>query len=607
MKTAQQFLDFLDSTYRKLHTGYEKYFWISYMGDKSVDAKMNSAQAKRDAFRANSEYLSKVHFYLADTKTPAKLKTRLGYWKKFFESYQTPPEALEIKNLIAQKESEINKRRGTRKERYRDPKTGKFIEASENKMRSLMLTETDEPVRKAIFEALETLSEDCIESYIEVVNLRNQYARTLGYADFYEYKVQREDGVSKKELFDIFDTIYEKTKYAKKDIIALEKKMPGLRKPWNFGFMLAGDFVKEEDPYFQFDDALLRWGRSFAALGIDMNHGTLQLDLLDRKGKWNNGFCHWPILTDFKNGTSTPGTSNFTCNVVAGQIGSGENGYNTLFHEGGHAAHFLNVRQEDSCISHEYAPMTASWAETHSMFCDEIFSSIEWLTRYAKNKEGESYPFDLYVRRKEKTHILAPLALNSVIFVSNYEREIYEQDANKLTPEKVKEIARRNFRKYFERSEDSLLALRVPHIYSWESSGSYHGYGLATLAVEQWRAYFFKKYGYIVDNPKVGAEMKKVWQMGASHTFNEFVKIATGKKLSANAFLKDATASLDTVLKEAKKRIKRLASVKEHTKPVDLKAKIKMVHGKKTIADNRISFEKMAEKYGAWVRKMANL
>ena len=36
------------------------------------------------------------------------------------------------------------------------------------------------------------------------------------------------------------------------------------------------------------------WGRSFAAMGIQYKGATMTLDLLDRKGKYSNGFCHWP-------------------------------------------------------------------------------------------------------------------------------------------------------------------------------------------------------------------------------------------------------------------------------------------------------------------------
>src|SRR6185436_2368407 len=123
---------------------------------------------------------------------------------------------------------------------------------------------------------------------------------------------------------------------------------------WNFGFMMSGDFTKEEDPYFQFQDAMLRWGQSFSALGIDYKEGSLTLDLLDRKGKWNNGFCHWPNLVHFNNGKRNSGSSNFTCNVVAGQVVSGVQGYVTLFHEGGHAAHLLNSQYPDVILNQEY-------------------------------------------------------------------------------------------------------------------------------------------------------------------------------------------------------------------------------------------------------------
>ena len=492
------------------------------------------------------------------------------------------------------------KKKTSKKEGYIDPVTSKFISASEVRMRMMVRTEKEESLRKAAFDALEKLGLENVEDYKVLVGLRNQFAKTLGFSDFYAYKLETEEGMKKEILFKLFDEIYDKTKYAFKDIRARAKIVPNLRTSWNFSYLMTGDFTKEEDQYYPFDQALIRWGASFAALGINYQGGQLQLDLLDRQGKYNNGFCHYPKIVHEKNGKLQIGSSNFTCNVAYGQVGSGMQGIHTMFHEGGHAADRINSIQTEACINTEYPPASTAWAETQSMFLDTLFSSMEWRVRYAKNAAGEAYPFDLFTRRLEKVGLVAPLSMMGIHEVMEFEKRIYE--CKKLTSEKIIQIAKQGFKKFSDRTNDSTSVLNVPHIYSWESSCSYHGYGLAELALSQWRAYFYKKYGYIVDNPNVGKEMTKVWKLGSSKTFPEFVKIATGKPLAAKAFVENVTMPVPKRIALAKARLERMKKVKVQNKPVKLNAKIRMLHGKEIIADNSKSFEVMAEKYGEWLK-----
>jgi hypothetical protein len=146
------------------------------------------------------------------------------------------------------------------------------------------------------------------------------------------------------------------------------------------------------------------------------------------------------------------------------------------------------------------------------------------------------------------------------------------------------------------------MLLGVPHIYSGDNACSYHGYGLAELALSQWREYFYKKYEYIVDNPEVGKEMAQVWKLGSAKTFSEMVVLATGKKLSPESILRSMTMKLPEVIKKAKIKIERMKTVPLQKGPIDLNATIRMVDGKKVISDNKKSFEDMAENYKKWLR-----
>lgn len=597
VRTAKELLAYLNSEYRSVHTRYERLFWQSYMGDHSVNPVFAKAQLKRESFRSNESLYQEVQAALKVSK--GKEAEKLQQWAWFFSKFQTPSAVRETFKAIVELEKEIHTKQATRTEGYIDPKTKAFIKASRSQMSDIMTTHSDEKLRKACFVALEGLAQTCTTEYIKLVALRNTYAKALGFEDFYAYKVMTEENLTKKELFAIFDPIFEKTKFAFANLREMEKELPGLRKPWNRGYLLSGDFTKESDAYFPFEKALERWGRSFNQLGISFHGGTLQLDLLDREGKYENGFCHWPDLVHFDGKKRIPGSSNFTCNVSYGQIGSAEDGYNTLFHEGGHAAHLLNTEETEACVNNEYPPASTAWDETQSMFLDSMLSSVEWTARYAQTNEGVSYPFSLFEREVRKLRPLAPLSMNSISSVMNFERAVYEE--KNLTEKKLLIIAKEVYRKFTDTEVDSLRLLSIPHIYSWESSCSYQGYGLALLAVYQWREYFYKKYGYIVDNKAVGKEMRAMWKYGSAKTFPECVKLATGKKLLPEAYLKHVTASVETILKTAKQKIKRLETVPQSKRPIDLHVTIKMVHGKKVVATNKKSFEDMAAVYAKWL------
>ena len=80
-------------------------------------------------------------------------------------------------------------------------------------------------------------------------------------------------------------------------------------------FMMSGSTEEKLDPYFPFEKALESWGRSYAAMGITYRGAEMNLDLLDRKGKYSNGFCHWPQPAWVKpDGTFQPSQADLNAN-----------------------------------------------------------------------------------------------------------------------------------------------------------------------------------------------------------------------------------------------------------------------------------------------------
>jgi hypothetical protein len=80
-------------------------------------------------------------------------------------------------------------------------------------------------------------------------------------------------------------------------------------------------------------------------------------------------FCHWPQPA-WQSSTKgwVPSQANFTSLASPKQIGSGLTALVTLMHEGGHAAHFANVRQRSPLFSQERAPTSVAYAENQVRF-----------------------------------------------------------------------------------------------------------------------------------------------------------------------------------------------------------------------------------------------
>ena len=412
--------------------------------------------------------------------------------------------------------------------------------------------------------------------------------------------------MSKEELFSILDDLKNNTSDACFDSFGAAEDKNGELKanPWNIRFMTSGDLSDKLEPYFSFNKALLRWGKSFAAMGIDYRNSQVQIDLVARKGKYENGFMHGPFPPYNENGSHKPARLNFTANAVPGQKGGGARAIKTLMHEGGHAAHFSNIDMPSPCFSQEFAPTSGGFAEIQSMLMDSLLKDGDWVWRYAEDEKGNKMPDDLIKEMIETENRHLAFTLRYLTVVPYAEKQIYELSDENLTAENILHAAR-SVEKEFFGFDCPRPTLGVPHLLSGEASATYHAYVLAIMGVYQTKEYLMSKYGSIVDNKEIGREMcEKYWKPGNSKTLPEFIKDMTGKEFSADATVSLVNKKLEDHVAGAMASVEKLKAKPEFSGPINLNCSIKMVHGDELISTSDNGFEKMCEDYSNWYRQL---
>jgi len=605
----------LSREYEALHVAKEAAFWTAYMGltDDATAARndLDKNEKALSAWLQAPERLAAAREALADAEkngAPESERVALGGWVHMLKAHAIDSaEGRELAAHIIDLEGALARKRGEMNLGYTDPKSGEFVPASSVKIGTMMSANPDEAMRKAAWEGLAAIEPYVLENgYLEVVRKRNQLGRMLGGSDYYDWKVRGTEGMTKLEIFALLDELMEGTQKRHEQTLAELRAEKGdeVSRPWNFRYAISGDVTKEQDPYFPFSQSLERWGRSFAALGVEYRDSTMVLDLVDRKGKYENGFCHMPVPAWRDGDTWRPARIHFTANAIPGMVGSGKRATATLFHEGGHAAHFSNVDMPAPCFSQEFAPTSVAFAEVQSMFLDSILEDADWQARYARNEQGEPMPLELIEKGLRASQRGNASMLRAMCAICYAERAIYEIPDDELTAERVlKEIRAVEHRLLGDAS--SRPALSVPHLLAGESSAYYHGYVLALMGVHQTREFFEKRDGHLMDNPKIGPDLQRVyWQPGNSMRFPEFIEKLTGQRVSATALARSASRTPDEAVAEARAQLERSKEIPEFTGEIALGGTISVAHGNETIASTDDSpFETVCDKFAGWIKQ----
>lgn len=613
MKQSQQYFATLNHDYLQVHRTKEELFWQNYMGtgDQAVSEHFSAAESAYKRFIADPARLAQLREHIAsveaeaDSEAKQALLAGLRGWYRFFDCNAIEdPKAQAMLDDIIQAESALYSKRKQHRLTHINSKAER-VYASLGELLTNQANNENEAYRRSSQIALRDLEQWLLHNgFPELIALRNRFARQLGYRNYFDYKVNKTEQMTPEQLFVILDRFEEQTREANvrslNELAAREGSAALL--PWNIRFASAGDVTRQLDPYFPFAESLRRWIDSFKRLHIGFNGAEMQLDLLVRTGKYENGFMHAPVPAFVDQGTWIPAVINFTSLAKPDQVGSGASGLNTLFHEGGHAAHFANIRQNAPCFSQEFPPTSMAYAETQSMFCDSLLEDADWLKRYAKNEQGEAVPDELIEQSIAARQPMRAFNERHILLIPYFEWQLYQWPEEKCTPEAITALARDVETHILGVAGSPRPTLAVPHLLSLESACSYQGYLLAMMAVEQTRAFFLQRDGYLTDNPAIGPDLAKhYWSPGNSVSHDQTLRSLTGEGFNPDYLAQACNQTVESAWQQARQVIADAASRQQPDADFDLDVHITVIDGKRILADNAEGDEAMCQDFADFV------
>jgi peptidyl-dipeptidase A len=411
-------------------------------------------------------------------------------------------------------------------------------EMADSEVREVLKKSSDTKRRQAVWEASKLVGADVEKDLKELVVLRNEMAKQLGFKNFHALQLflNEQDGEELIRLFDELDNLTRdpflkaKAEIDGKLATTVNKKPADLM-PWDY-----------HDPFFQespavFDanldepfakaDILALCRTFYKGIGLPIDDVIARSDLYEKKGKSPHAFC-----TDI----DRDGDVRVLGNIVPNEYWAG-----TMLHELGH-----------SVYSSKNIPKTVPYVlrgESHilttegvAMQFERFSKSRKWLEKMGI-KVADAEKFDLAAEKVRKNQLLIFSRWCQVML--RFEKAMYEQpdqDLNKLWWDLVekyqglKRPAGRNAPDYASK------------IHICSAPVYYHNYMMGQLFASQVHATIAKEvYGgadpssvIYVGEPKVGDFMKKrVFEPGRTLDWRGLTKFATGAELSPKAFAAD--------------------------------------------------------------------
>lgn len=489
---------------------------------------------KPEAAQAAAELEQELRLFTSDRETFARLKAAVAsptgdpvLDRQIDGLYRTYLDNQLDKELIGEmvrRSTELQQIFGN----FRGTVDGRAL--SDNEIKAILAKSGDSEERKKAWQAAKQVGVEIAPRLVELVKLRNQAARGLGFRNFYEMQLELQE-VKPADLFELLGELKALTdgpfEAMKRELDGEQARRfgiePGQLMPWHY----ADPFFQEVpasrgtdlDRYFEGKSIEQISIEFFDGAGLDVRDIIARSDLYERAGKNQHAFC-----ADI----DRAGDIRVLCNLRPNAWWM-----STMLHELGHGVYDKYVDQGLPWLLRQYAHINST--EAIAMYFGRLTRDADWLIRYAGVPEEDARAAAGALQQELTRSML--IFVRWVLVMAHFESRMYEkpdQDLNRLwwniagEMQLLKVPAERNGCEWATK-----IHLSMAPVY-------YHNYLIGEVTASHLQSHIARDTGTaaVVANPGVGRWLtERFFKHGGLYPWDRLVEVATGEALSPRYFV----------------------------------------------------------------------
>lgn len=491
----------------EIETKLSKLSWVQYT--VGYDFGIEAAYKELNDFLEDKSNYELVLEYKQRNLDPINNR-RVEIAYETIKTYHLSPKMNELNLKIQKKTNELSMILNT----FRFKLEGK--EVSSVDLTQIISNEDDREVRKKAYFARNQINKPLVEGgFIDLINMRKEYAKLNGDKDFVEYSLKQNElsptifDSWKDEIRPQIDNLNNKRKEYASKFLNSDEMMP-----WDEDYIMAKiapsqNITVDMSNYY----SVLR--KFFLGFGLDLDEFNITYDIFSRKNKSEWGY-NFPI----KDGVDSR---------ILANVKNKYHEYGVLLHETGHGIHSFLLNPDEILLNKGVSGIIAEGIAN-------LFGSFLYNEMFYSNFFDESVETDLKELGEYKK-------LNYLRFIGNvfFDHELYRNDIKSID-----DIYNQYFKVFGDLFGDKSFDDEPPFAYRihYTTHPIYmHNYFMGDVTCEMLRTVFCEKFGVksISEKPKEFGKflIDEVIKPTGLYKYEELFKKISGEEFSMKWYIKD--------------------------------------------------------------------